>query len=82
MFVTNRKLAITGLLLALIGNGTCFSDAGNEDRMEFATVSFTMFPDGLEHDFGKVRSGTQARHVFHIVNITAVPLHIVSLRCA
>lgn len=40
-----------------------------------------MFPDGLDHDFGKVQRGIQARHVFRIINTSKVPLEIVSLRC-
>lgn len=44
-------------------------------------VVHPMFPDGFEHDFGKVPSGVQARHVFRIVNTSKVPLEIVSLRC-
>lgn len=38
------------------------------------------FPDGVEYDFGKVVRGSQAEHVFRIVNRSAVPLHIVSVR--
>lgn len=45
------------------------------------TREATMFPDGLHHDFGKVRRGKQIRHVFRVVNTSDVPLHIVSLRC-
>ncbi len=39
-----------------------------------------MFPDGLEHDFGRVPRGTQCQHTFRIVNTGAVPLRLVSLR--
>lgn len=39
-----------------------------------------MFPDGVAHDFGKVLSGTQAKHTFRVVNTSKVPLRIVSLR--
>ncbi len=80
MFDTTAKLATTVVLLALIGNGTCRGDAGAEGRWGLAEVSLTMFPDGREHDFGTVRRGEQARHAFRIVNTSAVPLRIVSLR--
>jgi hypothetical protein len=80
MFVTDIKLATMIVLLALIGNGACLSDAGNEDTKGLAEASFPMFPDGFDHDFGKVMRGTEAKHVFRIVNTSAVPLHIVSLR--
>jgi hypothetical protein len=39
-----------------------------------------MFPDGFEHDFGKVPSGIQVKHAFRVVNTSKVPLRIVSLR--
>lgn len=80
MLVTKLKLATTIMLLALTGDGACLADLGNEDRKGFAEATVTMFPDGLVHNFGKVQSGTQARYVFRIVNISAVPLRIVSLR--
>jgi hypothetical protein len=39
-----------------------------------------MFPDWLEHNFGKVALGTLCKHTFRIVNTRAVPLSIVSIR--
>ena len=42
----------------------------------------TMFPDGVDHDFGTLLAGMPAKHVFRMVNTSKVPLHIVSLRCA
>jgi hypothetical protein len=39
-----------------------------------------MFPNGVEHDFGTVRPGTQLRHAFRIVNTSNVPLQIISVR--
>jgi hypothetical protein len=39
-----------------------------------------MFPDGFDHDFGKVQTGAQARHAFRIVNMSKVSLQIVSVR--
>jgi len=39
-----------------------------------------MFPDGLKHDFGSVRFGTQCKHTFRLVNTGNTPLRIVSLR--
>ena len=41
----------------------------------------TVFPDGVNHDFGTMLSGMPAKHVFRMVNTSKVPLHIVSLRC-
>jgi hypothetical protein len=37
-----------------------------------------MFPDGLQHDFGKVPQDLQCKHTFRIVNTTNVPLRILS----
>ena len=82
MIVTNIKLSAMIVFLALIGHGTCLGDVGAEDSEGFAEVALTMFPDGLEHDFGKVQRGIQAKNVFRIVNTTAVPLRIASLRCS
>ena len=56
-------------------------DAENEyaKKLPGETVT-TKFPDGLEHDFGKVQSGTVAKHAFRVVNTSSVPLRIISLR--
>jgi hypothetical protein len=40
----------------------------------------TRFPDGLEHNFGKVTRGTFCMHAFRIVNTSRQPLRIVGLR--
>ncbi len=77
---TKSKLATTILLLALAGDGTCLGDKADEDRKEFAETTGILFPDGQEYDFGKVQRGTQLRHAFRIVNVSYMPLHIVSLR--
>ena len=81
MFVTKIKIATTIMLMALTGSGVCLAnlpekDAENQD----ATKPPEMFPDGLEHDFGKVKLGTIVTHAFRIVNTTGVPLRILSLR--
>jgi hypothetical protein len=57
-------------------------DAGNEDAKKLGENENAgkMFPGGLEHDFGKVQSGTQAKHAFRVVNTSNVTLRIVSLR--
>jgi len=39
-----------------------------------------MFPDGRDHDFGKVPTGTLCKHVFRIVNTSDTPIHIASVR--
>lgn len=39
-----------------------------------------MFPDGLDHHFGKVAQGSQCKRTFRIVNTRSVPLTLVSLR--
>jgi hypothetical protein len=80
MFVTKSKLAAAVVLSALMGHGTCRGDAGIEDKEGLAEVALTTFPDGLEHDFGPLPRGAQAEHAFRIVNTSAVPLRIVSLR--
>jgi hypothetical protein len=38
------------------------------------------FPDGQEHDFGRVARGTYSKHAFRILNAADVPLEIVSVR--
>ena len=42
--------------------------------------SSSMFPDGRDYDFGKVKRGTVIKHTFRIVNTSYVPLEIVSVR--
>lgn len=69
------------LLMALIGNSACLLASSSEEEKVSAETTVTMFPDGLVHDFGKVKRGTQARHVFRVVNTSDVPLRFVSLRC-
>jgi hypothetical protein len=79
MFVTNILIARTIILMALAGNGSCPGDVGHEDGKTIAQKT-AMFPDGLVQDFGVVRRRIQARHAFRIVNTSAVPLRVVSLR--
>jgi hypothetical protein len=84
IFVTKIRLGTAITLMSLTCSGICAKlpevDAGNENAMRFAETSTTMFPDGLDHDFGKVRSGTQAEHAFRVVNTSNVPLRVISLR--
>jgi hypothetical protein len=55
-------------------------DAGNADANKLAENADKMFPDGLEHDFGRVQRGTQAKHAFRVVNTSNVTLRVISLR--
>ena len=80
MLVTSFTPATMILVLALTGECACHIDAGYDDRARSDETTATMFPDGLLHDFGKVQAGTQARHTFRVVNTSAVPLRVVSLR--
>jgi hypothetical protein len=41
-----------------------------------------MFPDGVSHDFGKVKSGLELRHAFRIVNTSNIPLRIGRISCS
>jgi hypothetical protein len=41
-----------------------------------------MFPDGCDHDFGKVRRGPLLQHAFRIVNTSGMPLRIIGLRAS
>lgn len=82
MIATPIKIATTIVLMVLTGNGACLLAASNEDDKVSAETNIPMFPDGLVHDFGKVQRGTQAWHVFRVVNPYNVPLRIVSLRCS
>jgi hypothetical protein len=40
------------------------------------------FPDGLEHEFGKVARGTYCKHAFRIVNTSQSPIEITAIRVA
>jgi hypothetical protein len=51
-------------------------DAKKKDAQKAAEKIDKMFPDGLEHDFGKVPMGIQCKHSFRIVNTLNVPLAI------
>ena len=82
MIPTVIKIVTTIVLMALIGNGVCLRAASNEDEKVSAETNATLFPDGLVHDFGKVQRGRQVRHVFRVVNLSDVPLRVVSLRCS
>lgn len=87
MFVTRIKIATTIMLTALACCGACLTgrasaDAGSEDAWKLGEVTVTMFPDGVKHDFGKVRRGPVLKHTFRIVNTSNTPLRIISLRCA
>jgi hypothetical protein len=75
-----QAMLATMLLMSLTGNSVCRVDAGTSDRVSLGKmICTTMFPDGLEHDFGKVQAGTQPKHTFRVVNTTSVPLEV-SLR--
>jgi hypothetical protein len=52
-----------------------------KDAKEPAEKIYVKFPDGLEHDFGKVYRGEQCRHAFRLVNRSKGPVHI-DLRCS
>jgi hypothetical protein len=82
MIATPIKIVTTIVLLALIGNGACHLAASNEEEKLSAETNATLFPDGLVHDFGKVQRGRHVRHVFRVVNLSDVPLRVVSLRCS
>jgi hypothetical protein len=79
MFVTNNMIATTVMLTVLAGNVPRPAGVARDERRALGETT-AMFPDGLVHDFGTVRRGTQARHAFRIVNTSAVPLRVVSLR--
>jgi hypothetical protein len=86
MCVTGIKIATTIVLTALACAGLCqtgrsSADAGSEDVRKLGEVTATMFPDGVEHDFGKVRRGPMLEHTFRIVNTSNRPLEIISVRC-
>ena len=76
MFATKSRIATTVLVMALTWTGVCLTGYSTNP----AENTDQMFPDGLDHDFGKVRSGIQAKHAFRIVNTSDVPLRIVSVR--
>lgn len=66
-------------LITILGC-TAFSSALATREMPLPPAR--MFPDGLDHDFGKVFRGMQAKHTFRVVNTFKVPLHIISLRAS
>jgi len=47
-----------------------------------AIKPFELYPLAIVHDFGKVKSGTLAKHAFLLVNTSDVPLKFNYLRCA
>src|SRR5690349_8122583 len=51
-------------------------NAENEGPKKPSEKIDQMFPDGLEHDFGKVERGEQLKYAFRIVNISSAPLRI------
>jgi len=54
------------------------SEKGAEDKEATKPVGWAPF--GFVHDFGKVPRGTPCKHSFRIVNLSNVPLRIISLR--
>jgi hypothetical protein len=54
------------------------SEKGAEDKQATKPVGWAPF--GFVHDFGKVPRGTPCKHSFCIVNLSNVPLRIISLR--
>src|SRR5262249_38847642 len=56
--------------------------ANNEDKEADDKVAKKMFPDGRDHDFGKVPYGTLCKHFFRIVNTSDAPIEITEVRSA
>ena len=79
MIVTTIKITMATVLLSLACSAVGM-ETGNENPQNRVQTSTTMFPDGLEHDFGTVQSGTFAKHAFRIVNTSNLPLRLISLR--
>jgi hypothetical protein len=88
MFLTKIKIVTTTMLVAVMCNGACLTGyssmpAGQslcDEVKNFSETTVTMFPDGLDHDFGKVTRGTQCNIAFRVINTSKVPLRISSLR--
>lgn len=86
MFDSKIRIKWTMLSAILAGTGVWASAGVTEnDKAATATrkppVRFDrMFPDGREHDFGKVSRGIQCKYAFRIVNTFGVPLRIDSIR--
>ena len=87
MFVTKIKVARTIVLMVLTCSGVYVSasvpekDTGNtQTKKPTGGKIDRMFPEGNEHDFGKVTKGTQCKHSFPMVNSTNAPLRIQGLR--
>ena len=82
MIANRTKLAAGIVLMALTCAVQAVPDRKPAKEREPAETVDPMFPDGVVHDFGKLKRGTDAKWSFRIVNNSAVPLKIVSVRCS
>ena len=78
MRLSNIQIITTIVLLSLTCGGVCL--LRHLPMQKSAEIIDPMFPDGVEHDFGTLRSGVVATYVFRVVNTSNVPLRIISLR--
>ena len=81
-----RRTLFAVVALAVIGTAGYFlgrpaavpADSPEQNR----ELPDPMFPDGLEHDFGKVARGEVCKHSFRIVNTSNSHLKVIALRWA
>jgi hypothetical protein len=79
-----RRILFAAIALAALGAAGYFlgrpgsvpADSPEQNR----ELPDPMFPDGLEHDFGKVARGEVCKHSFRIVNTSSSQLKVISLR--
>lgn len=74
------RILFASSMVAMTLIGTCQADQSDEHGSKAIEMQETMFPDGLDYDFGKVPRGIQVAHTFRIVNTSAIPLRLISLR--
>jgi hypothetical protein len=82
MIATKTRMMLRLLSAALTCSAACLAAYLSLQDAQGAsppTPPSRMFPDGLEHDFGTLKRGTIAKHVFRVVNTSSAPIQI-SLR--
>jgi Protein of unknown function (DUF1573) len=82
MVANKIKLATMIVLMAVTCAVQAVADRKPVNEKEPAEKVDPMFPDGVMHDFGKVKRGTVVKCTFRIVNTSRVPMRILSVRAS
>ena len=54
-------------------------DSADAADAKMTDLSYQMFPDGRDYDFGKVKRGAPVKHTFRFVNTSNVTLEVISV---